>query len=157
MSAQPQYRVPRLLWESLEASLGFAGKNYVKRLANILEVPEKELIKEVFKTNAMHVCIHDWTDSSFMCNAFVVQGAIKQPCGKAKMCGSEFCEFHSTKNATVPDDIQNVSKIFCESFDETETNSKGDYWKLENNCVINSKADLIGYVKDDILYLVGPD
>ena len=97
-----EYRVPRLMWESLEASLRVAGKQFVKRLANALQVPEKELIKEVFKQDDMKVCIHDWTDEDFMCPASKIHEGVYVPCENVKMCGKEFCREHIACAANKP-------------------------------------------------------
>lgn len=155
-NAITEYRVPRLMWEALEASLNLAGKNYIRRIASILEVPEKELLKEVFKTNKVPVCIHDWTDEDLMCNTYIIQGLVKQPCPRAKICGSEFCTHHGPKNSLRKDDnlnendnLQAVTRIACDGVEIPR-----DFWKKENNCVVNSKGKLVGYIKDDVAYLV---
>jgi hypothetical protein len=150
MATSAEYRVPRLMWESLEASLNIAGKNYVRHLAAVLEVPEKELIKEVFRQNKVSVCIHDWTESDIMCSATVIQGVIKQPCPHAKVCGSEFCSYHSSKHVTVENDgLQLVSRIACDGIEMQK-----DCWKRDDNCIIDSKGKIIGYIKDEVAYLI---
>ena len=82
------------MWESLESSLRIAGKQFVKRLANALQVPEKDLIKEVFKQDDVKVCIHDWTDEDFMCPGWKMADDVYVPCPNVKLCGREFCRDH---------------------------------------------------------------
>jgi hypothetical protein len=89
-----EYRVPRLMWEALESSLNVAGKRFVKRLAAALEVPEKELAREVFKKDDLKVCIHDWTDEEFMCPCWKAHGDVYIPCDNVKTCGKETCRDH---------------------------------------------------------------
>ena len=94
MRKMTEYRVPRLMWEALESSLLIAGKRFVKRLAVALEVPEKELIREVFKKDDVKVCIHDWTDEEFMCPCWKTHGELYIHCENAKVCGQETCREH---------------------------------------------------------------
>lgn len=144
-----EYRVPKLMWEAFESSLNLAGRNYVKRLANILEVPEKDLLRDVFKTNKVSVCIHDWTDTNFMCEAHIINGVIKQPCVNAKVCGSEYCSHHSSKNNDIPEKCEEVMKLGHENMDKLH-----NLWKREDNIIVDTKGDLVGYIKNDIAYLI---
>ncbi len=131
-----EYRVPRLMWESLESSLRIAGKQFVKRLANALQVPEKDLIKEVFKQDDVKVCIHDWTDEDFMCPGWKIVDNTYIPCPNVKLCGHEFCRDHlgHTKSP------QNELCLTCEIDDES-CKDLLYYPKLLN--LIGNKADCL--------------
>jgi hypothetical protein len=101
---EPEYKVPRLLWESLEAVLLAQGKRLVKDMAKTLDVNEKELLKKVFPTkDSIKVTLHDTQTSSLQCQAYVQDGAIVKHCGHPVLLGSEFCGVHRTNRSTVTD------------------------------------------------------
>lgn len=150
MNKIPEYRVPKLLWEAFEATLQFAGKSYVKRLANILEIPEKELYREIFKTNSIPISIHEWSNDNFMCSAIEIVGQIQIPCRLAKSCGSEFCENH-TNQLNVNKCVKNYEIV--EKIGYEDMNEIGDIWLRKNGEVINENGQCIGFIKEDKLYL----
>jgi len=96
------YKVPRLLWESLEAVLLAQGKRFVRDLAKTLEVPEKELLRQVFPTkDSLQVTLHDTQSSSLQCEAFQQTEAMVHRCGKPVDLGSTFCSAHRIHRPTV--------------------------------------------------------
>jgi hypothetical protein len=52
-------------------------------------------------------------------------------------------------NLNENDNLQAVTRIACDGMEIPR-----DFWKKENNCVVNSKGKLVGYIKDDVAYLV---
>ena len=96
------YKVPRLLWESLAAVLLAQGKRFVRDLAKTLEVPEKELLKQVFPTkDSLQVTLHDTQSMSLQCEAFHQTEAMVHRCGKPVDLGSTFCGGHRVHRPTV--------------------------------------------------------
>ena len=93
--SQREYKVPRLLWESLEAVLLAQGKRFVKEIAKTLEVPEKELLKQVFHSkDSLHVSLHDTQTVSLQCEAFKQTDSLVHRCAKPVALGSAFCCNH---------------------------------------------------------------
>ena len=90
-----EYKVPRLLWESLEAVLLAQGKRFVREIAKTLEVPEKELLKRVLPMkDSLQVTLHDTQSLSLQCEAFEQTDAMIHRCGKPVDLGSTFCSGH---------------------------------------------------------------
>ncbi len=97
-----EYKVPRLLWESLEAVLLAQGKRFVREIAKTLEVPEKELLKQVFPSkDSLQVTLHDTQSQSLQCEAFEQTDSMIHRCGKPVDLGSTFCGGHRVHRPTV--------------------------------------------------------
>jgi hypothetical protein len=102
----PQFKVPRLLWESMEAVLQAQGKKYVREIAKTLEVDPRELIRQVFNKDTVPVILHDTTTTTLECSAYIQErGAAKQTmarlCRRPVQLGSEFCSHHILCRPTV--------------------------------------------------------
>ena len=103
---QPHFKVPRLLWESLEAVLQAQGKKYVREIAKALEVDSKELVRQVFAKDTVPVILHDTATTMLECSAYVQErGAAKHTmarlCRRPVQLGSEFCSHHLLSRPTV--------------------------------------------------------
>jgi hypothetical protein len=91
-SAKYNYKVPRILWENLEAVLLTQSKKYIEELAKILGVPAKELQKRVMPSaNSVKVILQDTQEST--CRAYVQNGAFTVFCRKPVFNG-DFCAAH---------------------------------------------------------------
>lgn len=90
-----QYQVPRILWESLEATLYAASRSFVRSLAeDVLEVNPADLLKAVFPSkDAFKVTLYE-TDDQRICMAFVKQGEIAARCRCPVFPGHTFCSKH---------------------------------------------------------------
>lgn len=105
MSQIPTYAVPRILWESLEASLFAASRAFVRSIAeNVLEVPPAELLRAVFPSkDSFKVCLYE-TDEVRYCPAFVscpINSDLADRCMKPVLPGQQFCECHRYEHITV--------------------------------------------------------
>jgi len=99
MTTVRDYKVNRLLWETLEATFLAHGKRLVKDMAATLHVNEKELVKRVFPSkDSFRVSLLD-TDSS-CCLAFVEQGEVAARCRRPPITGIAFCADHAVKRQT---------------------------------------------------------
>jgi len=99
MTSIRNYKVNRLLWESLEATFLAHGKRLVKEMATTLQVNEKELVKRVFPTkDAFRISLQD-TESA-LCLALVEQGEIARRCRLPVVTGIAFCAEHACKRST---------------------------------------------------------
>lgn len=101
----PTYAVPRILWESLEASLFAASRAFVRSIAeDVLEIPPAELLRAVFPSkDSFKVCLYD-TDEVRHCPAFIVcrvNSDLADRCMKPILPGQQFCECHRYEHATV--------------------------------------------------------
>lgn len=135
-----EYKVNRVLWESLESVLLSESKKYIGELARRLQLPEKELQRRVLpSSDTLKVYIQDSNIETNQCKAYIQDDNITCFCRKPVVYGSEFCHFHRTKRMTVIKDtqIQNVKKIK----DRADCDSM---WLNERNTIINSKGDIIG-------------
>jgi hypothetical protein len=137
------YKVPRVLWESLETVLLAQSRKYVAELAKRLSVSEKELIKQVLPTkDSLKVYIQDSKSESNMCKAYIQQDKITTFCKNPTAYCSEFCPFHKVKRMTV---IKDMSPQIIEKIkDRCDLNTS---WKNSKNDVINSKGEIIGKIK----------
>lgn len=100
--SQPQYQVPRILWESLEATLYAASRAFVRSLAeDVLEVPPQDLLKAVFPSkDAFKVALYE-TDEQRECMAFVKRGEIAARCRCPVFPGQNFCSKHQFERPTL--------------------------------------------------------
>jgi hypothetical protein len=92
------YKVNRLLWESLEATLLAHGKRFVKDMAGTLQVNEKELLKRVFPSKeAFRVSIQD---AEVACCMAFVPGPVMSRCRRPVTTGTAFCAAHALERPT---------------------------------------------------------
>lgn len=102
-SAKYNYKVPRILWENLEAVLLTQSKKYIEELAKILGVPAKELQKRVMPSaNSVRVILQDVQEST--CRAYVQNGAFTVFCRKPVFNG-DFCAAHCGARSIVNDTV----------------------------------------------------
>ena len=107
------YKVPRILWENMEAVLLSQSKKYIEDLAKILKVPAKELQKRVMPSaNSIKVVLQDVQEN--VCQAYVQNGAFTVYCRKP-VFDSHFCAAHTGTRVIVQDSaattIQKVKDI----------------------------------------------
>jgi len=138
---EPEYKVPRLLWESLEAVLLAQGKRLVKDMAKTLDVNEKELLKKVFPTkDSIKVTLHDTQTSSLQCQAFIQDGVIVRHCDHPVLLGSEFCGSHKTNRSTVTDSESAIQYIKLR-----DSPDRPSLWvRLPDNYVVDSTGQIRG-------------
>ena len=133
-----EYKVPRVLWENLEAVLLAQSKRYIGELAARLHVPEKELIRRVLPTSdSLHVMIMDTHAESNQCKAYVQQDQLTIFCKKPVASHSEYCPHHGMKRMTVVNsNAVQIQKV-------KDNNIHGPIWVAGTN-VINSNGDIVG-------------
>ena len=136
-----EYKVPRLLWENLEAVLLAQSRRYISELAKYLGVSEKELQKRVMPTSdSLKITLHDSHSESNQCHAYIQQDQLTTFCRKPVAYHSEFCTVHRANRMTVIDasEATVVQKI-------KDTNMMGAMWAL-NRTLINSNGEIIGNI-----------
>ena len=141
-----EYKVPRLLWESLEAILLAQGKRYVRDIAKTLKVNEKELLKQVFSTkDAVKIALHDTTTTSLQCSAYL-PGSIVHLCRKPVLLGSSFCESHQQVRplVTTPANLEKLA----------DDGSRPPLWTQEDGTVLDATGSPCGIYNKDRSKLV---
>ena len=140
-----EYKVPRILWESLESVLLAQSRKYIGELAKRLDVPEKELIKRVLPTSdSLKVYIQDCQAESAQCKAYIQNNKITTYCRRPIAYGCEYCAFHRDRRmnvieSTKPEVIQKVKD--CETLTPMWINEKCD--------LINSSMERVGKVNKE--------
>ena len=141
-----EYKVPRLLWESLEAVLLAQGKRYVRDIAKTLKVNEKELLKQVFSTkDAVKIALHDTTTASLQCSAYL-PGQIVHLCRKPVLLGSIFCESHQQVRPfiTIPANLEKLA----------DDGSRPPLWTQADGTVLDATGSPCGIYNKDRSKLV---
>lgn len=140
------YKVPRLLWESLESVLLAQGKRYVREMAKTLKVNEKELLKRVFPTkDAVHITLHDTTTASLQCTAYL-PGQIVHLCRKPVLLGSMFCESHQQARPLVSTPA-NLEKL-------ADDGTRPPLWTQADGTVLDATGTSCGTYHKDTSRLV---
>lgn len=140
-----EYKVSRVLWETLESVLLAQSKKYIAELAKCLDVNEKELIQKVLpSSDALKVYIQDSSSDDNKCKAFIQNNSVTEYCRKPVAYGSEFCCIHRENRMMVIPSNNNDSKIqkIKDRYDLGKT------WIKDNN-LINSSGDIIGKINKD--------
>lgn len=137
-----EYKVRRVLWESLESVLLAESKKYVGELARRLQLPEKELIRRVLpSSDSLKVYIQDSTITTNQCQAFIQDDEITSYCRKPIVYGSDFCHFHRTKRMTV---IKEMPSIIVKRIKDRP--DCDNMWIDDKNNLLNSKGITIGKI-----------
>jgi len=136
-----EYKVPRVLWENLEAVLLAQSKRYIGELALRLGVSEKELQKKVLPTSdSLKVLIYDSHVESHQCKAYIQNDQLTVFCKDPVSLHSEYCIHHKNKRMTIiegtPQIIQRVK----------DSNMHEPIW-IKDNTVINSSGNIVGKLK----------
>jgi hypothetical protein len=145
---QLHYKVPRVLWESLESVLLANSRNFVRECAKRLCVPEKELIKRVIpSSDVLKICIHDTNTPDLQCTAYKHENSLVVHCRMPIVCGTKFCAVHQTQRfivapATSPP-AKKIKKI-------EDIDNMPPLWVDEEDNVIDNKLNIIGKWNSDM-------
>ena len=91
--------IPRLLWDSLEASLLAEAKHLTKEIAKTLGQPESELWREVSreKFSAYLVDMMEPTNEIYQCRSYSTSGRVQKPCKQPVIFGTRLCPEHTCR------------------------------------------------------------
>ena len=105
-----EYKIPRILWESLEAVLLAQSKKYIEELANRLHVPAKELQKRVMPSaDSIKVLLQEVQEG--LCQAHVQNGEFTVFC-RRPVLNTMFCAEHQfNRSLVLIDDAINIQKV----------------------------------------------
>jgi glycine cleavage system regulatory protein len=141
----PEYKVPRVLWESLESVLLAQSRKYVGELAKRLDVSEKELIKRVLPTSdSLKVYIQDSQAESAQCKAYIQNNKITAYCRRPIAYGCEFCAFHRDRRMNV---IESTCPEVVQKVKDSETLTP--MWINEKGDLFNSVMERIGKINKE--------
>ena len=141
------YKVNRLLWETLEATLLAHGKRFVKDMAETLQVDEKALLRHVFPSKeAFKVSIQD-TDVTG-CMAFCSGSPnLALRCRRPVQTGTSFCVQHSVRRPVLGNEPVAVRKL-------QDAADRPALWILSDQSVIDSEGTVRGSIINDRLMLI---
>jgi len=135
VSAKHNYKVPRILWENMEAVLLAQSKKYIEELAKILRVNAKELQKRVMPSaDSIKVVLQDAEEN--VCHAYVQQGVCTVFCRKPVYHGT-FCAEHVTRRPLVhAEHATTIQRV-------TDMETLPPMW-VHNNRLMASNGQVIG-------------
>jgi hypothetical protein len=132
-----EYKVPRILWENLESILMEHSRKFVKELAKRLDVPEKELMRQVLPNDKIQVTIMDSNQESLQCQAFIQQNKMTVYCRCPVVYQTNYCMAHRHKRMDViPFSQKQIQRI-----------KDDNIWVLSDSLILlNSNAEAIGKI-----------
>jgi hypothetical protein len=141
-----EYCIQRVLWESLESVLLANSKKYICDMANILGVPELELLQKVLPTSdSLRIIIQDTQAESNQCKAYVQYNKLTVFCRKPIAYGCEYCPCHRNKRMIIVEGTHPVQLHRLK-----DTYNTGQLW-IGNNTLYNSTGDIVGKMKDGVI------
>jgi hypothetical protein len=141
-------QIPEELLESLEVSLEALGRNLLKDVGEVLNIPYRDLVKRVYGSGKKITLSLAPTEvaTPSTCKAIVQHSSGGFFCGSCPQPGSRFCQTHyekpqlfDTKNAIPLRQIRGI--------DTTET-----LWATPQGHVLNKQGQIRGAIKNGILY-----
>lgn len=142
-----EYKIPRLLWENLEAVLLAQSKRYISDLAKRLNVCEKELQKRVLgPSDNIRVLIQDSNNESLQCKAYIQQNNCIIYCKKPVAYQLEYCIEHQTSRMNVV-----MDNTICpyRTIERIKDISHMEPIWIDDKLVINSKGEKVGIINKD--------
>lgn len=142
-----EYKVNRLLWETLEATLLAHGKRFVKDMAQTLLVDEKVLLRHVFPSKEVFkVSIQD--SEVAQCMAFKpLTETMASRCREPVQTGSPFCIHHQHHRPLLGSDSHPVRRL-------QDAADRPPLWLLPDQTVIDSEGVLRGSLVHHKLFLI---
>ena len=160
MNSDIDISIPEDLAESLEVSFQAVGRNLLRELSDILDIPFRDLVKKVYGPTG--------TAKIRLCAAGAAAGAGQlqsqpQPstckgivqhynggflCGLQTIQGSCFCSTHFEKTET----FNTVTAKPLKRLKGLTNEITGELWATPQGIVVNKEGSIIGAVKDGIFY-----
>ena len=141
------YKVNRLLWETLEATLLAHGKRFVKDMAHTLLVDEKVLLRHVFPSkDTLKVSIQD--SDTTQCMAYKpLTDTVAARCRGPIQTGTLFCMHHQHHRPLLGSESHPIRKI-------QDAADRPPLWLLPDQTVIDSQGVLRGSLVNHRLMLI---
>ena len=140
---------PATLLESLEVSLEAQGKLFLRDISKVLDIPYKELLKNVYgsqlKVSFQLTEITEQPDTeSTLCRAIIPHYSTGYICRKSTEQGSVFCKEHFMKQP--PLDIKAAEPIY------SITATLQNLYVKKDSVVINKEGRTKGILENGIYY-----
>lgn len=139
-----EFKVPRLFWENLESVLYAQSIRYIGELARRLNVPEKELQRQVLpSSDKLVVTMLDSQAECNQCKAYIQLDKMTVFCKKTVAYHSDYCLLHRNKrmqviSGTQPRIIQRMK----------DRNTMESLW-LDGNKIVNSTGNMVGKINQE--------
>lgn len=139
-----EFKVPRIFWENLESVLYAQSLRYIGELARRLNVPEKELQRQVLpSSDKMIITMLDSQAECNQCKAYIQLDKMTIFCKKPVAYHSDYCLFHRNKrmqviHGTNPHVIQRIK----------DRHTMESLW-TERNLLLNSTGAMVGKINRD--------
>lgn len=141
------YKVNRLLWETLEATLLAHGKRFVKDMAQTLLVDEKVLLRHVFPSKEVFkVSIQD-ADVAFCMAYKPISETMAARCRRPVQTGTSFCLHHQQHRPLLGSDSHPIRRL-------QDAADRPPLWLLPDQTVIDSEGVLRGSLVNHRLMLI---
>ena len=137
-----EYKVNRILWESLESILYAHSVKYVREIAKKLEISEKELIKRVIpSSDTLKVYIQDTNTETTQCKAYTHNNKLTVYCKRPVAYNCEYCIAHRAKRTMIVKEIN--PEIIQKVKDRDDINNM---WINTADQLINSEGEIVGKI-----------
>jgi hypothetical protein len=149
MNSEIDISIPEDLAESLEVSFQAVGRNLLRELGDVLDIPFRDLVKKVYGpsgTVKIRLCAPTAAQAHqpTTCKGIVQYYNGGFLCGLQTVHGSCFCSTHFGKTET-----------FNTATAKPLKKLKGvasDLWATPQGLVVNKEGTIMGAVKDGIFY-----
>jgi Zn finger protein HypA/HybF involved in hydrogenase expression len=139
-----EFKVPRLFWENLESVLYAQSLRYISELAHRLNVPEKELQRQVLpSSDKLVVTMLDSQAECNQCKAYIQLDKMTVFCKKPVAYHSDYCLFHRNKRMHV---IEGTQPAIIQRIKDRHTMES--LW-LHENTVFNSNGAVVGKINKE--------
>jgi len=140
--AMLEYKVPRILWENLEAVLLAQSKRFIGEMAKRLGISERELQKKVLpSSDSLKIIMMDSQAESNQCKAYIQHGNMTEFCRKAVAYQSEFCPIHRHQRMTL---IPGKMPVVVEKI--KDRNTMEPLWK-KDHLLLNAHGQTVGTIQ----------
>ena len=141
------YKVNRLLWETLEATLLAHGKRFVKDMAQTLLVDEKVLLRHVFPTkDVLKISIQD-SEVAFCMALKPLSDTVAGRCRCPVQTGTSFCLHHQQHRPLLGPESHPIRRL-------QDAADRPPLWLLPDQTVIDSEGVLLGSLVNHRLMLI---
>ena len=139
-----EFNIAVPILKSIEKSLLINGRAYVKELAKILKVDERELVKRVLPS-ADVVQLHIYNTTDIQCTAFIMCNDVIARCKNPIFNGKHFCSEHLFERNEI---IENRDTVVVRKIIDLQ--DKSSLWIKNDTVVIDSFGNQHGiWSRDD--------
>ena len=111
MATKASIQIPAVIWESLDIALRSSSKQFVKKVAKVLQVDENELVRAVMPSGETIKMILYESDDMKECPALIphpLKPDFAIHCRKAIIPGEEYCQVHKHSRCDIQNSIEGI-------------------------------------------------